>query len=48
LRTAEEGTAIAFTSIDEESFFHLKKLIQFHSDDADEIEAELLKPAFEL
>ena len=47
IRTDEQTTAINFVSMTEESFFHLKKLVQYNYGDADTIDAELKKPAFE-
>ena len=47
LRVGKEGTAISFTSMDEESFSHLKKLIQYNMADADRIDEELRYPPFE-
>jgi hypothetical protein len=47
LRTSEGKTAISFVRMDDESFYHLKKLIELNAGDADRIEDELQKPAFE-
>ena len=46
LRAGPEEAAIAFSSMNEKSFFHLKRMLQLNADDADLIEAELRKPAF--
>lgn len=46
LRSDQNQTAISFVSMDEESFFHLKKLLQYNLDNADRIDDELSKPAF--
>ncbi len=46
LRSDDEGIAIAFTSIDEDAFFHLKQIVQHNTDDADLIERELAKAVF--
>jgi len=46
LRSDREQTAISFVSMDEESFFHLKKLLQYNLDNADRIDDELTEPAF--
>jgi hypothetical protein len=46
LRVGEQETAISFTAMDEESFAHLKRLVQYNTDDADLIEGELRNPAF--
>ena len=46
IRTGSKETAISFSSITEESFFHLRRLLQFNVDDADLIDQELNQPAF--
>jgi hypothetical protein len=46
LRTGAQETAIAFSTMDEESFAHLKRLVQYNAVDADTIEEELRTPAF--
>ena len=46
LRVGEDETAISFTSMDEESFFHLKRIMELNAGDADEIDRELAVPAF--
>jgi hypothetical protein len=46
IRTSPDETAIAFLSMDEESFLHLKKLVEFNAEDADKIDKELHTPAF--
>jgi len=46
LRTDEKEAIIAFLSMDEDTFYHLKRLMQYNATDADEIEKELKKPAF--
>ncbi|MFB3925118.1 MAG: PilZ domain-containing protein [Syntrophales bacterium] len=46
LRCGRKDTAIAFSSMDEKSFFHLKKILQYNAGDADGINAELVNPAF--
>ncbi|MFA5182778.1 MAG: PilZ domain-containing protein [Syntrophales bacterium] len=46
LRASPEETVISFLSMDTESFFHLKKILQFNAEDADMIEEELVNPAF--
>lgn len=47
LRTSEGKTAISFVRMDDESFYHLRKLVQLNAADADLIEKELQQPAFE-
>lgn len=46
LRVGKQETAISFTSMDEESFAHLKKLVEYNSGDADLIEKDLREKAF--
>ena len=46
LRVEQQGTAISFISMDDESFFHLKKLVQYNIGDAELIDGELRQPAF--
>ncbi len=41
LRASEDDTAIYFNTMDEESFFHLKRLVQYNTDDPDKIDREL-------
>ncbi|MDQ5986867.1 MAG: hypothetical protein CSYNP_02600 [Syntrophus sp. SKADARSKE-3] len=47
IRSDADGLAIAFTDIEQESFFHLKKLVQYNTEDADVIDKELRKAGFE-
>lgn len=46
LRSSEVETIASFTEMDENSFYHLKRLLQHNAADADQIEKELGKPAF--
>ena len=46
LRSQGEETIASFLVMDEESFYHLKRLLQFNAADSDLIEQELSKPAF--
>ena len=46
LRSQNQETIASFLEMNEESFFHLKRLIQFNTSDPDQIEKELDKPAF--
>lgn len=46
LRVHGGEAAISFTSMDEESFFHLKRVMELNSGNADEIEREMAVPAF--
>ncbi len=43
IRSDDQGVAIAFTRMDEDGFFHLKRIVQYNTDDADLIEKELGK-----
>ena len=47
LRVDEQETAIAFTSMDEESYAHLKRLVQYNQGDGDVIDRELAGKAFD-
>ena len=46
VRVGKKETAIKFISLDDESFFHLKKLIQYNIGNAERVDAELRCPAF--
>jgi hypothetical protein len=46
LRISQQETVISFVSMDEDSFFHLKRLVQYNADNAERIEEELRDPAF--
>jgi hypothetical protein len=46
LRVDDAETTIAFLSMDENSFFHLKRVLQYNAEDPDKIEKELKNPAF--
>lgn len=46
LRVDQQETIISFQSMDEDTFYHLKRLMQFNAADPDKIEEELGKPAF--
>lgn len=48
LRTCEKETIIAFLSMDEDTFYHLKRILEYNAADADVINKELKKPAFSL
>jgi predicted RNA binding protein YcfA (HicA-like mRNA interferase family) len=47
LRVGKQETAISFTAMDEESFAHLKKLVEYNAGDADLIEKDLKEKAFD-
>jgi len=42
LRITLSNMAISFSSMDEESFFHLKKIVEYNYGDADEINKEII------
>ncbi len=46
IRVGEKEAAIKFISMDDESFVHLKKLIQYNLGNAERVDAELRRPAF--
>jgi hypothetical protein len=47
LRVDERETAISFNAMDEESFAHLKRVVQYNAGDADRIEKEFQRKAFD-
>ena len=47
LRARAEETAIGFAAMDEESFAHLKRIVQYNAGDADRIEGEFRQKAFD-
>jgi hypothetical protein len=47
LRVDEKDAIIAFVSMDEDTFYHLKKLMQYNAANPDKIEKELADPAFD-
>jgi hypothetical protein len=47
LRVEQQESAISFISMDDESFSHLKKLMQYNTGDAELIDKELQHPAFD-
>ena len=46
LRSKDNETIASFLVMDEETFYHLKRLLQFNAADSDQIEKELGEPAF--
>lgn len=48
VRSDEDGLALDFNSMDEQSFTFLHRLVQFNSNDADTIDSELTSPAFDV
>jgi hypothetical protein len=47
LRVGERETAISFIAMDEESFAHLKRVVQYNAGDADRIDKEFQRKAFD-
>ncbi len=47
LRVGEGETAISFISMDEESFTHLKRVVEYNAGDADPIDKEFQHKAFD-
>jgi hypothetical protein len=47
LRVGTGETAISFSAMDEESFSHLKNVVQYNTGDADRIESEFRQKAFD-
>ncbi len=47
-REEAEGTGFSFVRMDEDSFVHLRNFVRLHAEDADEVDRELLSPAFEI
>ena len=47
LRVDEQETAISFVAMDEESFAHLRRVVEYNAGDADRIEKEFRQKAFD-
>jgi hypothetical protein len=47
LRVGRQETAIGFITMDEESFAHLKRVVQYNAGDADRIDKEFQRKAFD-
>ena len=47
LRVGEQETAISFVAMDEESFAHLRRVVEYNAGDADRIEKEFRQKAFD-
>ena len=47
IRSDSNGVAIDFATMDEQSFLHLRNLVRYNAPDADLIDAELGRPAFD-
>ena len=45
-RQEASGLAVSFKEMDERSFYHLRNLIRYNAEDADEVDSELIKPGF--
>ena len=45
VRCSESGAALFFDGMDEEAFYHLKRLVQYNAEDPDTIDRELSGPA---
>ena len=48
VRAGETGAAIDFLATDPESFYHLKKIVEYHSAHPEVVGLEMLNPAFTL
>ncbi|HPL96048.1 MAG TPA: PilZ domain-containing protein [Smithellaceae bacterium] len=46
LRSQDRETIATFLEMDENSFYHLKKIMMYNAADSEQIEKELSKPAF--
>jgi hypothetical protein len=46
LRMDNKEATISFLSMDEDTFYHLKRLLQYNTDDPDKIDNEIKDPAF--
>ena len=46
LRVDDKEAIISFLAMDEETFYHLKRLLQYNAADPDKIDNELNNPAF--
>jgi hypothetical protein len=46
VRVGEDEAAIDFLAMDPESFVHLKKIVEYHSESPETVIHELLRPAF--
>lgn len=47
LRVGKQETAISFAAMDEQSFVHLKRVVEYNAGDADRIEKEFRQKAFD-
>jgi hypothetical protein len=46
LRADDKEAIISFLFMDEDTFYHLKRLLQYNTDDPDKIDNEIKEPAF--
>jgi len=46
IRTDPDKTAIDFVGMDEDSFFHLRRIVEYNADDASKVKEEMKNPAF--
>ena len=46
-RSDNQGTVLTFQSMDEDTFYHLKKILLLNAADADQIEKELAESVFD-
>lgn len=42
IRTGEDGVGIHFSSMDFDSFYHLKRIVQYNANDPDKIDKEIM------
>jgi len=47
IRSDATGVAMDFLPMDDQSFMHLRNLVRYNAADADQIDAELRRPAFD-
>jgi len=47
VRCSEKEAAVFFDSMDEEAFYHLKRLVQYNTTDPDSIDRELAEPFYQ-
>jgi hypothetical protein len=47
LRVGKQETAISFVAMDEESFVHLRRVVEYNSGDADRVKKEFRQKAFD-
>jgi hypothetical protein len=46
IRSDSEATAIDFVGMDEDSFFHLRRIVEYNAADVEQVDAELSQDAF--